>query len=177
MTAVPIALQLPDRFPHDPDAVLAGGDVAAALAILLSRLPTVLAARLYRRGHDGQKRVWAAFHAVPGGGHDDLLTVQEVLNMPGSDGVAGGVELHLDVPSSEALCIKVVLTGLLPPLCAQLTALDLVEAAAADRRELALLDRALRALDEATEQNTLFQKVIDAVHDLLEVEHVGIGLV
>ncbi|GHF42642.1 diguanylate cyclase (GGDEF)-like protein/PAS domain S-box-containing protein [Deinococcus metalli] len=50
-------------------------------------------------------------------------------------------------------------------------------ATVADRRELALLNRALRALDVALDRDALFQEVIDAVHDLLEVEHVGIGLV
>uniref|UniRef100_UPI002869A309 EAL domain-containing protein n=1 Tax=Deinococcus sp. TaxID=47478 RepID=UPI002869A309 len=150
-----------------------------ALAPLLTTLPGVRAARLYRAGLDGQLHSWAAVDAAvpaPAGVH--LITVQEALALPGSDGVDIQVELHLDVPTADVLTVRDMLAGVMPHLRARLSTLEReAAAAAADSRELALLNRALWALDVATQRDMLFQEVIDAVHDLLEVEHVGIGLV
>ncbi|CAM3487428.1 Diguanylate cyclase (GGDEF)-like protein/PAS domain S-box-containing protein [Deinococcus saxicola] len=93
------------------------------------------------------------------------------LDLESVDGAAGQ---SMDAPPpAPLLALAQAQAGL---LAAALHRLDLDRALNAAQREVELLERAWRAVARLGSQQELFEAVTRAVHELLEVEHVAIGV-
>lgn len=87
--------------------------------------------------------------------------------------VDGAVGQPVDVPPAPLLALAQAQAGL---LAAALHRLDLECALNAAQREVELLERAWRAVAYSGSQHELFGKITQAIHELLEIEHVAIGV-
>lgn len=165
------------------------------VTLSLRAMPGVARGELWLPGEHGFERAATAGLAehhgpgLTGGPPSPAFDLAEPTLRPAAD--PGQVTLTVPVRVQGKLCAALQLTGSGPALEALWPAMRgyastvalwhqaaaRERASRADQRELALLGRAMQVLDPAQPQADPLQAIMDAVHDLFEVEHVGIGLI